>query len=316
MLKKKKIRYLIFGTLAGLVALYLLDAWFEHRYRNDNLYKTQWIINKKNNHYDYVVLGASHAYVGFDIELANKMSGMKGINISLDGSLIGTQSVLADLFFNRNKNTCEYLFFCLDNPDGLNTELLADIADGRMIPYLDYPEVWSFYKNYGKKWYFDRYVPFWKYAEYNYYWGPHTFANTWGHFMKQDFDSVSGSRYDYGNHYDNSDSVMDVVDFEEDTAEYKYFKKVVEVCKQNNIKPILFTLPLGRADTSTIARQNVQKFSAYAKNLGYDFIYLGDYLNYQFNYFGTKGHLNKKGAELTTEKFMNMLLQQKLIPQK
>jgi hypothetical protein len=316
MLKKKKIRYLVFGTLAAFIAIYLLDAWFESRYRNDNLYKTQWIFNKKNQQYDYVVLGASHSYVGFDMGVADSMSGMKGINISLDGSLIGTQSVLADVFFNRNKNTTKYLFFCLDNPDGLNTELLADIADGRMMPYLDYPEVFNFYKPYGIKWYFDRYVPFWKYAEYNYYWGPHAFTNTWMHFMKNDFDTVHGSRYDFGNRYDNTDTALDIVDYEEDTAEYKYFKKILEVCKQNNIKPILFTWPLGRADTSATAQQNVVNFTAYCKNLGYDFIYLGDYLNYDFNYFGTKGHLNKKGSELTTEKFMNIILQRGLIPAK
>ena len=160
MLKKKKIRYLVFGTLAAFIAIYLLDAWYDSRYRNDNLYKTQWIFNKKNQQYDYVVLGASHSYVGFDMGVADSMSGMKGINISLDGSLIGTQSVLADVFFNRNKNTTKYLFFSLDNPDGLNTEDLADIADGRMMPYLDYPEVFSFYKSYGIKWYFDRYSPY------------------------------------------------------------------------------------------------------------------------------------------------------------
>ena len=313
MLKKKKIRYFLFGTLAAILALYLLDAWFEYRFRHDNLYKTQWIINKKNQQYDYVVLGASHSYVGFDIELANKLSGLKGINISLDGSLIGTQSVLADIFFNRNQNKTKYLFFSLDNPDGLNTELLADIADGRMMPYLDYPEVFNFYKPYGKKWYFDRYIPFWKYAEYNYYWGPHTFANTWLHFMKNDCDTVSGSRYDYGHQYDNSDSTLDIVDYEQDSAQYKYFKRVLNICKQHNIKPILFTMPLGRADTSATAKQNVIDFTRYCKNLGYDFIYLGDYLNYQFEYFCTKGHLNKKGAELTTEKLMKMMIDQKLI---
>jgi hypothetical protein len=313
MLKQRKIRYFIFGTLAGLIALYLLDAWFESRYQHDNLYKTQWIINKKNQQYDYVVLGASHSYVGFDMGVADSMLGMKGINISLDGSLIGTQSVLADVFFNRNQNKTKYLLFCLDNPDGLNTELLADIADGRMMPYLDYPEVFSFYKPYGIKWYFDRYVPFWKYAEYNYYWGPHAFANTWAHFMKNDFDTVHGSRYDFGNHYDNTDTALDIVDYEQDKAEYKYFNRVLDVCKQNNIKPVLFTWPLGRADTSAIAQQNVINFTAYCKNRGYDFIYLGDHLNYQFEYFGTKGHLNKKGAELTTAKFMEMIIDQQLI---
>jgi len=316
MLRKKKIRYLVFGTLAAFIAIYLLDAWFESRYQKDTLYKTQWIINKKNQEYDYVVLGASHSYVGFDIELANKVSGLNGINLSLDGSLIGTQCVLADLFFNRNKNKAKYLFFCLDNPDGLNSELLSDIGDGRMMPYLDWPEVFSFYRPYGIKWYFNRYVPYWKYAEYNYYWGPHTFANTYMHFMKNDFDTVSGSRYDYGDRYDNTDTALDIVDYEEDTAEYKYFKKVLEVCKQNNVKPILFTWPLGRADTSAVAKQNVVNFTNYAKNLGYDFIYLGDYLNYQFNYFGTKGHLNKKGAELTTRKFMDIIIQQGLISPK
>jgi hypothetical protein len=303
-------KYVIIGLITLAVIATVLHYWMECRYQRTMLYKTQWIMQKKQQQYDYVVLGASHAYVGFDVGVADSMLQKKGINISLDGSLIGTQSVLADLFFNRNQNKTPTLFFCIDNPSAINTEVLADIADGRMMPYMKYHEVFNFYKPYGVKWYFDRYVPMWKYAEYNYYWGPHIFANTWANYMKPDFDTVSGSRYDYGNYYDNSDTMTVSLDFQLKEAEsgYKYFKKIIQVCRQNNITPVLFTLPLGRADTSAEAKQHLADFNAYCKKEGLDFYYLGDYLNYEFKYFGTKGHLNKKGAELATQKFISEYL--------
>lgn len=292
-----------------------LHYWFESRFLNDQLYKTQWILNKKNTQQDYVVMGASHAYVGFDIGVADSLSASRGINLSLDGSLIGTQCVLADLYFNRNQNKAKYVLFCIDNPSAINTEVLSDIGDGRMMPYLSYPEVFSFYKPYGVKWYFDRYVPFWKYAEYNYYWGPHVFLNTWFNYMKPDYDTISGSRYDYGHAYDNSDTLLVDVSFDLDKAnsEYRYFKHAIKACRDNGVQPILFTLPLGRADTSATARKNVETFTAWAKQQGMEYIYLGDYLNYQFDYYGTKGHLNKKGAELTTAKLMQEILRKGLM---
>lgn len=304
-----KPRYLLIGVLALLLGLYALHYWFEHRYQRTMLYKTQWILNKQQQHFGYVVLGASHSYVGFDTGLADSLSGTKGINISLDGSLIGTQSVLADLFFNRQRNSTKYLLFSIDNPSAINTEVLADIADGRMMPYLHYDEVFNFYKPYGIKWYFDRYVPFWKYAEYNYYWGPHIFADSYLHYMKPDFDTSGGSRYDYNQRYDNTDTGLVPIDFELSKAasEYKYFKAIMNVCRKNNIQPVLFTLPLGRADTSAIAKQNLSQFQAFCQQQGIKYMYLGDFLNYEFDYYSTKGHLNKKGAELATKKLMEML---------
>lgn len=299
-------KYVIIGLIILALIATTMHFWMESRYRSTMLYKTQWIIQKEKKQYDYVVLGASHSYVGFDIGVADSLLNQKGINISLDGSLIGTQSVLADIFFNRNKNKVNTLFFCIDNPSAINTEVLTDIADGRMMPYMNYEEVFGFYKPYGVKWYFDRYVPMWKYAEYNYYWGPHIFSDTWGHFMKPDFDTTSGSRYDYGNRYDNSDTGLVSTDFQlnDEKNGYKYFKRIIKVCKDNNIKPVLFTLPLGRADTSAAAKQQLAAFDEYCRKEGYEWHYLGDYLNYQFEYFGTKGHLNKKGAELATAKFI------------
>lgn len=307
-------KYVIIGLLSLAVIATVLHFWMEKRYQNTMLYKTQWILQKKQQQYDYVVMGASHAYVGFDIGVADSMLHGKGINISLDGSLIGTQSVLTDLFFNRNKNKTSTLFFCIDNPSAISTEVLTDIADGRMMPYMSYPEVFSFYQPYGVKWYFDRYVPMWKYAEYNYYWGPHIFADTWGHYMRPDFDTISGSRYDYGNRYDNSDTATVSLDFQlQDAGKgYKYFKRIIKVCKDNNITPVLFTLPLGRADTSAEAKQHLASFIAWCQQEGLEFYYLGDYLNYEFQYFGTKGHLNKKGAELATKKFINEFLTKQL----
>lgn len=303
-------KYVITGLVALTLIAFVLHHWLESRYKGTMLYKTQWILQKEKQQYDYVVLGASHAYVGFDVEMADSLLHEKGINISLDGSLIGTQSVLADLFFNRNQNRTKRFFFCIDNPSAINTEVLADIADGRMMPYLDYEEVFSFYKPYGIKWYFDRYLPLWKYAEYNYYWGPHIFSNTWGNFMKPDFDTTSGSRYDYGNRYDNTDTMTVSLDFQlnKSATEYKYFKKVLQVCKENQITPVLFTLPLGRADTTAAAKKHLADFNEYCRKQGMEYYYLGDYLNYQFEYFGTKGHLNKKGAELATKKFIEEYL--------
>lgn len=303
-------KYVIIGLISLALIATVMHFWMESRYKSTMLYKTQWIIQKEKQQYDYVVLGASHAYVGFDVGVADSILQKKGINIALDGSLIGTQSVLADIFFNRNKNKTKTLFFCIDNPSAINTDALADIADGRMMPYMNYDEVFSFYKPYGVKWYFDRYVPMWKYAEYNYYWGPHIFTDTWGHFMKPDFDTICGSRYDYGNYYDNSDTATVSLDFHlnDEKEGYKYFKKIIQVCKENNIKPVLFTLPLGRADTSDSAKQHLADFNAYCNREGLEWHYLGDYLNHQFNFFGTKGHLNKKGAELATKKFIDEFL--------
>lgn len=308
-----KYRNHIIITVVVIAGLFLLDGWFTKRFQANNLYKTQWIIHKEKQSYDYAVLGASHAYMGFDIEMADSTLGMKGINIALDGSHIGTQSVLADLFFRRNENKAKYLFICLDNPQLANSELQTDIADGRMIPFLNYDEVFAHYKTFGKKWYFDRYLPFWKYAEYNYYWGPHILSNTYFNYMKQDFDSTTGARYSYSDKYDKWDTTEAPVNFDEANASFKYLNKVLDICKEKKIKPVLFVLPLTLADTSAAGKAHVASFSSYCEKKGLDFIYIGDYLNYQYEYFSDKGHLNKKGASKSTALLLQLLKEKQIL---
>jgi hypothetical protein len=78
-------KYVITGLIILAVIATVLHYWMEKRYQSTMLYKTQWIMQKKQQHYDYVTLGASHAYVGFDVAVADSMLQKKGINISLDG---------------------------------------------------------------------------------------------------------------------------------------------------------------------------------------------------------------------------------------
>lgn len=307
-----KYRNHIIIVVLFLGALYLLDLWFTTRYRNNDLYKTQWIENFKDTQFDYAVLGASHAYMGFDVELADSMLGMKGVNLALDGSHIGTQSVLTDIFLRRNNNKLRYLFVCVDNPSLANSEIQTDISDGRMIPFLDYPEAWSFYRDKGKQWYFDRYFPMWKYAEYNYYWGPHIFLNTFTHTMKQDFDPQTGSRFAFDTVYSKVDTTMALVEFGGATARYKYLHKVVDICREKNVKPIFFCFPLTYADTTDTARANIDKFTRYWKERNIPFIYMGDMLNYELKYFRDKAHLNKRGAELSTAELVRRMKEQGL----
>jgi hypothetical protein len=302
-----KYRNHIIIVVLFLVSLFALDKWFTHRYRNDSLYKTQWIHNIKDKRYDYAVLGASHAYMGFDVALADSMLGMKGINLALDGSHIGTQSVLTDIFLNRNHNAIEYLFVCVDNPTLANSEMQTDISDGRMMPFLDYPEVWSLYRDKGKHWYFDRYFPMWKYAEYNYYWGPHVFLNTFTHIKKQDFDPVTGSMHAYDTIYTKTDTTLAIIDFSGSTAKYRYLNKVVDLCREKNIRPVFFCFPLTYADTTDTARANVARFTQYWQEKNVPFIYMGDMLNYELNYFRDKAHLNKRGAEYSTAELVRRM---------
>ncbi|MBO9635532.1 MAG: hypothetical protein J7578_20680, partial [Chitinophagaceae bacterium] len=60
-------KYVIIGLISLAVIASLLNYWMEKRYQHTMLYKTQWILQKEKQQYDYVVLGASHSYVGFDI---------------------------------------------------------------------------------------------------------------------------------------------------------------------------------------------------------------------------------------------------------
>ncbi len=80
---------------------------------------------------------------------------------------------------------------------------------------------------------------------------------------------------------------------------------MIQVCRQIQYHSCVVYIAIGSRRYFAEAKQHLADFNAYCKKEGLNFYYLGDYLNYEFKYFGTKGHLNKKGAELATQKFIS-----------
>jgi hypothetical protein len=253
--------------------------------------------------YDYAFCGSSRSYNGINISMIDSISKKKGINLSLDGSEISTQSVLMNLFLQKNSLKTIYLQIDYWN---VNSELTNDIADARLLPYLDSEICFDHYKQFGFKWFLYRYVPFWKYAEFNYYWGPVIFFNSLFNVRKPEFDIKTGSLY-YPNGKFLGKNVNQNIIFQKD-ASFKYLKEIIAMCDSKGIKLVLFTAPYSVVLDSKESKTSIDEFFIFCKKQKVTYYNFSGTFNKQFSLFYDDVHLNKNGADSFSIFFANSKL--------
>ena len=243
----KLLKNLVALSLITYLTFFLLDLIFTEVFKKGYYNKTQWINKIENQKFDYIIHGNSRAYTTLDVGIINKETNLKGLNLSVDGSSITEQALMLDLFMAKG-NKIKTLFLEIDYwfdstamTSSLNLETVSKFDLPKFFPYLKDNMVFDHYKDFGIKWYAYRYIPFYRYAEFNSIWGPHEVIVDLFHVVKPEYDENGGhfySNYDY-----HGTKKMDKLSFNPN-GRFKYFNRIVNNCKKNNIKLVCFTSPI------------------------------------------------------------------------
>jgi hypothetical protein len=156
---------LFFGLCAAL--FWPLAMLFENYFNSHPIVnKTNWILGIKQKSYDYAVIGSSDIFRGIDVKVIEKKTGLKGINLAQDGTCMEENLAIFKKFIGQNK--IKSVFISVFTRE-IGSEHKFPVNCEKYIPYLSDTIFSGLVQNNappGKAilW---RYLPFFKYAEYN-----------------------------------------------------------------------------------------------------------------------------------------------------
>jgi len=126
-------KHIVFCLLIVLIAAWLLDIIYTASFNTGfSRNKTQYAVQLKNTHIDYVFLGSSRVENNIDCELVTKLTGKSCLNLGIQGSKINDSAALLQLLVDNNV-TYENVLFQLDYTVNLNGNAPAFLSS--IAPY-------------------------------------------------------------------------------------------------------------------------------------------------------------------------------------
>lgn len=235
-----------------LVTIYLLICFplsilYENYFKNnlDLSLKPNWILAKKNQHFDFAVLGSSRVINLVDVQAIEQKNKNQGINLGSSGTGLPETFLLLNQFL-KNGNTIDTLFLEI-NPNLLNAEMSFSLPfhPYYYFQFMNQQEVVEVYKDCMPdiKYYLWRYIPMVKYFEYNNFFPIGSFVKGAKQATTSNFDNTDGSELMKGNKF------MGFVKLEEkqlgvvNEIDKKYLLNIINLAKQVGIPLIGYTAP-------------------------------------------------------------------------
>jgi hypothetical protein len=293
-LKKFIINILIFASII-LLGLYFLDWYFTSTFKEGKTNKTQWLEGKSNNHYDVAIIGSSRAWWNIDMGEINTKLDLNGINIANNHFSYSEMHLRLKRMY-ENGNSIKKLFVQTEYWESFSDSAELSTTSYNYLPYLDDSTTYNHLKNKSSEWILYKHFPFWRYAEYNFQWGPEEFLITKMNMRNSIFDST-GTFFTNDEFY-GSDSWNPT---EPDTnAINKDFDDFLSFCQEKSIEVHVFTAPIYHA---TINLKLQKDFEQILKSRNY---YYDNYINLysDSSYFNDNTHLSRKGGKFFTKTLM------------
>jgi len=300
-----------FKTVSFILIAFIFFAALEHIYDrkviNDDFVKPFWIFKHQNQSFDFAVLGSSQAQCNVNIFTMEQKLKQKGINLGIGGAAFSEQYLVLRTFLKTNK--IYHLLLCVDIY-GLDTSKYDyPFHEYNYLPFIDDEDIYKFIKDYcGYKAYIWKYIPFFKYAEFNSQIGLKNFLNLY--FENKRFDAKGSFLLNKRLIADNlqlSDTYYEI-----HNARIKYLINIIELAKQNNIKVTFFRTPQFYIayDYSPGYKEVFEFYQQMAKKYNLAYLEFDDYsINKNENYYVDFDHFNSKGAENFSNLLAKTLLQ-------
>lgn len=291
---KKFIRKIGVICAVLLAVLFLLEKVFTDAYIKDDFYKPQWLYQKVDGQYDFAILGNSRPYTGVDVAYLEDISNQKGINLSIANAQFSTMLLMLKIFLERG-NSLETLYINIDSQQILDDEKLS-ISANKFFPLYNDPVVSDHFGKYGLKYKMYGYVPFVRYAEYNFNWGPHQYINTKKAVFKNKFDAWGTKHYSNSSYVGSKVAVpcrLKDIDSEE-------FEALLDLCQQHGIEVKAFTMPYASIIDDDAFKAGEKRLKDYCESKGLNYQSFANMWNGSFEYFKDPLHLNDEGSKVFT----------------
>ncbi|MFT7421582.1 MAG: hypothetical protein ACI9QN_002513 [Arcticibacterium sp.] len=232
-------RFLLLISVFSLVLIlisYPLSYFLDREYSLDK--KQNWILSLKEKKYDYAVLGSSRVYNVFDINTFSACSNSYGVNIGSSGSSYAESFLLLREFLKWN--TIDTLYLNVDEFSFNSDISYSDpFKEYMFLPMFSDEMVQEIYADYLPPWKLTlwRWLPLTKYIEFNseIKFESHS-NNSWS--------NTGGTLLVEGKMDNTIDGNKEVKQYNIDSRDEKYFRAILELSRNKEIKVILIKTPI------------------------------------------------------------------------
>lgn len=304
--------------------LFFMDVYIKNKLVSNQRIKTNWILSKENQIYDYIIIGSSRAETMVDLNIIREKNGLRGVNLGLDGSGLTENYLIFQDFIK--KNIVKKVFIQVDMFNLLPCYHLSHpFHEYRYFPYLYDDDISDIVKaNVPElKYYFWKYLPFVKYAEFN---SVYNIADVYLDRIKIDsFDSLgtqmvdradSGKLLDLrfdtqekiaGIYNDSSNNKLNPSYQNQTYIAVQHLLMIIEKCEINNIEVVIYSPPtFYKITPNTKFTEKVIKVISVRKRIKY-WNFERDSIKFDANLFYDYDHLNSKGTKIFTKTLSDSL---------
>jgi hypothetical protein len=264
--------------------------------------KPVWVFSKKNQRYNYAIGGSSRAHNNADILTIDEKLKTSGINIGFSGSALA-ENYLTLYFFLKQGNKIDNYILQIDDLSLMSPDscFLYPFHEYYFFPYLNDEQICTEFKANCPylKYLTWKYIPFTKYAEFNYIYPIHKV------FIKMPpvFDERKGTELVTEKHkgFKTFDSV--IVNKEQHSLSpgtLVYLNKIIGLCKEQKINIIFYTAPVYykyyRSLNRAVFKSSIDSVCLKQHIKYYNFADIPTFMNEDLLYNQT--HLNKEGTLL------------------
>lgn len=283
---KKFILYLSKITFVIIILMVVFDALYTYVYSNSvPVNKSQYVIQLKNKTIDYIFLGSSRVENHIVTELVEKQTGKTAINLGEQGAKLSDTYLIMKLLV-ANKISFKKVFIQVDY--NFNDENSSVNSVSESLPFIRTNAVVNEHSKSNNKEYFaNYYVPFYRFAAFDYKIG---FRGFFSALVKKT------SPYNFENGFDARKGVFDDAKYAlplKVSTNNKIFDSIKKFCNDKNIDVVYYCSPF----CNQVVKSN------YTKELKIKISELKDYSKsiLDTKYFINCGHLNEDGAKLFTQ---------------
>lgn len=288
------------------ILLFLFEYILKIKYSELYISKPSYIINLKNRQFDYVVGGSSRVHNNFNTLLFDSVVKKNGFNIGFEGSTLVENYLTLYLFLKNNNKTKAYLLQLEDRTLSYKNSIENKTFHNYLfLPYLGDWQVDEAFKNSVPLYKFMlwKYIPFFKYAEYNKYYSVKKIIRP----AKPEKWLIENKGYEElqkdckeGFPHKEYKSITDPISV--DSVNLYYLDKIRLLCKTSQIDLILYSSPIYLKSYQSYTSQNlhsellkyVNKYQLLYCNFMTDPLFAADSL------YLDEVHLNAKGTDIFT----------------
>ncbi|MBK8497625.1 MAG: hypothetical protein IPL52_02110 [Flavobacteriales bacterium] len=275
-----------------------LDLLFTTVFRRGRTVKAQWLYNTHQQHYDVAIVGGSRSWWNIDGLGIDTACGVRSINLA-NNHYTNLETLLSMEIFLANGNTVGHVLYQVDfDRLGADQEEFSSTVYDH-LPFLYDSLTYAFLSSRSKEWVAYRYVPFYRYAKYNFRWGIEEVLMSGLGLRKSLFDSTGSHFLDRPFH--------GPAEFDPGDRDYRVSDDLLhlrDLCARHDIELDLFMAPYLDLRASPAIRSHIDSL---LRSSGFAFHDMSDRLRDTGCYIDRK-HLNREGGRRLTRIMIDELI--------